>query len=458
MKKLPNKILILIVLVLIFASLILFKNILTKIKSQQLNLLIVSIDTLRPDHMGVYGYQKNTTPNIDAWAKGASVFTNVRTVVPMTHPSFVALMTGKSPFQTRITANRGSPLSNNSQTLASILKASGFKTAAFTTGALNPKITNLNQGIDDVDYLFFKAYYYLDNQEIYYQSEREAYEEFLDKALSWMDKSKGQRFSLWVHLMDPHRPYAPPDDLKCKFNQKYCGYILGKSDKELEAEIAQHQFCQDQIPKQKLELAQTLYDGGVAYSDRLVGKILQGLKKKGLDKNTLVILYGDHGEGFDHNYYFNHRGVLYESSLKIPLIIKNPLISKQGFDDKFIINVDILPMILDQLGISFKREDFDSRLNRKEGYFTNSSLTKFALIEGNYKYIYSLPSTCLLDGQTEELYDLKNDPAEFKNLIGEKKDLSDKFKMKLLKYLSSYNLPPSNRDIIEIKEEGALSY
>lgn len=457
--QLSNKSLILSVLVLFLLSLILFKNILFKIKSQQLNLLIISIDTLRPDHMGVYGYPKNTTPNIDTWAKGASVFTNVRTVVPMTHPSFVALMTGKSPFQTRITANRGSPLSNNSQTLASILKSSGFKTAAFTTGALNPKITNLNQGIDEDDFLFYKAYYYLDNQEIYYQTEREGYEQFLDKALSWMDKNKDQRFSLWVHLMDPHRPYTPPDDLKCQFNQKYCGYIIAKSAQELEAEIAASQFCQNQgIPKQKLELAQTLYDGGVAYSDRLTGKILKGLKDKGLDKNTLVILYGDHGEGFDHNYYFNHRGVLYESAIKIPLIVKNPLSKTKGKDDKFALNLDILPMILNQLDLSVDEDGFDSELNRKEGHFANSSLTKFAIIEGGYKYIYSLPSSCLLDGQTEELYDLKNDPGELKNIASEKKDLGELLKMKLFKYLAQYNLPPVDRDIIEIKEEGALSY
>lgn len=453
MRRLPqlsNKSLILSVLVLFLLSLILFKNILHKIKSQQLNLLIISIDTLRPDHMGIYGYQKNTTPQIDNWAKEASVFTNVRTMIPMTYPSFTTLLTGKDPLKVRIITNQGWLVSNNSITLAKILKDRGFKTAAFTTGALNPNLTNLDQGMDENDHLFFKAYYYLDNQEIYYQTDRAGYESFLDQATSWLDKNKDKKFSLWVHLMDPHRPYQPPSDLKCQFNTKYCSYIESRTNQQLEDEIVSNQFCQDQeVPQEKVEMAQTLYDGGVAYSDQLVGKILKVLEEKGLDKKTLVILYGDHGEGFDHNYYFNHRDVLYESAIKIPLIVKNPLTKVKGQDDKLTLNLDILPMILKGLGISFKKEDFDAQTNRSQAYFANSRLTKFAIIEGRYKYIYSLPQSCLFNNQTEEVYDLESDPGELKNLVMEKKDLSEKLKRRLLKYLSSYNLPPATRGRID---------
>lgn len=445
MRKLPLGIILLFLL-----SLFLLSQIILKIRSQQLNLLIISIDTLRPDHMGIYGYQKNTTPQIDAWAKEASVFTNVRTMIPMTYPSFATLMTGKDPLKVRIITNQGWLVSNNSITLAKILKDNGYLTAAFTTGALNPNLTNLDQGMDDQDHLFFKGYYYLDNQEIYYQTDRAGYESFLDQATSWLDKNKDKKFSLWVHLMDPHRPYLPPDDLKCKFNTKYCSYIEGRTDQQLEDEIVSNQFCQDQeVPREKVELAETLYDGGVAYSDQLVGKILTALAQKGLDKKTLVVLYGDHGEGFDHNYYFNHRDVLYESAIKIPLIVKNPLTKVKGKDDKLTLNVDILPMILKGLGISFKKEDFDAQTNRSQAYFANSSLTKFAAIEGGYKYIYSLPQSCLFNNQTEEVYDLESDPGELKNLVSEKKDLSEKLKMRLLKYLSGYNLPPAIRGRID---------
>lgn len=453
MSKLPNfqiKFLAFGVVILSLLALTLSYQIILKTKSQNLNLLIISVDTLRPDHMGIYGYSKNTTAQIDAWAKDAQVFTNLRTIIPMTYPSFATLMTGKDPLKVRIIANQGWLVSNNSITLAKILKDNGYLTAAFTTGALNPNLTNLDQGMDDQDHLFFKGYYYLDNQEIYYQTERAGYENFLDKTTEWMEKNKDKKFSLWVHLMDPHRPYSPPDDLKCKFNQKYCSYIENRTDQQLEDEIVSNQFCQDQeVPQEKVEMAETLYDGGVAYSDQLVGKILKMLEEKELDKKTLVVLYGDHGEGFDHNYYFNHRDVLYESAIKIPLIVKNPLTKVKGKDDKLMVNLDILPMILKGLGISYDEEDFDSQTNRSQAYFANSRLTKFAIIEGNYKYIYSLPQSCLLDNQTEEAYDLKNDPGELKNLVSEKKDLSEKLKMRLLKYLSQYNLPPATRGRID---------
>src|SRR5690606_38193005 len=107
--------------------------------------------------MGVYGYEKNTTPNIDEWAKDATVFTNARTVIPMTYPSFAALMTGKDPFITKINRNFGDLISDNNITLASIFKKNVFKTAAFTTGAVSESLTNLNQGVDDFNYLTFKS-------------------------------------------------------------------------------------------------------------------------------------------------------------------------------------------------------------------------------------------------------------------------------------------------------------
>lgn len=430
---------------------------------QHLNLLLISVDTLRPDHMGIYGYMKNTTPNIDKWAKNATVFTNVSTVVPLTAPSFSALMTGLTPFNTRIFKNYTTPISPNTKTLSSILKENGYSTAVFTPGGLASPESGLDQGFDEIYTQHYKFFYNDENGlERYQQDNREKYEQLIKQAGDWLSNnapSSDKKFFLWIHLLDPHAPYFPPDDLKCKFNQKYCDTILGKSLDELDEERARYQMCQDEkVPQDVIERMETLYDGGVAYSDRLVGKILDKLKQTGLDKNTLVILYGDHGEGFDHNYYFNHRKVLYDSSIKIPLIIKLPQINSGKKTNRLIDNTDIAPTILDLLGIGLKGlridgKSFSNELlrfakNEKKEfiYSTNNTLDKFSISDGRYKYIYSLPESCLLEMRTEELYDTKTDPKEIKNIAMSKINIKDRLKSKLLETLALYNLPKTSVD------------
>ena len=421
------------------------------------NLLLISIDTLRPDHMGVYGYGKDTTPNIDKWAKSAAVFTNAATAVPMTHPSRAALFTGKDPAKTRIISNSGLLVSENNKTLTSILAQNGFFTAGYSTIG-----SALDQGFEVFNTHEFKSFYYngakAEYNERFTMTERADYEKFILSSADILKSSKdGGRFFLWVHLVDPHAPYFAPGGLRCKFNSKFCDEISGKNLEELEELRAQYQSCQNNpVPQDRIELMEALYDGEVAAADRLVGKILDNLKELGLDKNTLVVLYGDHGEGFDHNYYFNHRQVLYDSSIKIPLIIFDPAKGRSGEkSDVLIQDVDILPTILDFLGIDYKKGSFDGKsfagqfgkfskiipAPRKRAIFANSYFSKFAIVRDNLKYIYSLPQSCLLESWHEELYDLVADPNETKNLAGERTKELGKLRDDLLEYLSDYNLP-----------------
>lgn len=475
-----GKIAIFCIVILLIASGWLAQSILLKHQTKSLNLLLISIDTLRPDHMGIYGYKKDTTPNIDAWAKNALVFENVRTTVPMTYPSFASLMTGKHPFDTRISANRGYLISDNNKTLATILKQKGFKTAVFATGAISKPSTNLDQGFEKFEYLPFKNYTNVGDLPTYYQTERKEYEEFLDQTSGWIDQNRNGRFFLWVHLMDPHAPYEPPDNLRCKFNQSLCPIILSTGAEEFEKIRTESQLCQNNPPpKENIELLETLYDGGVAYSDQLVGKILEKLKQTGLDKNTLVVLYGDHGEGFDHNYYFNHRAVLYDSAVKIPLVIKHPYLMS-GRSNILLQNTDIFSSVLQLLGVrttsSADNADFSQEFSifksaplgkksREYVYLTNNTFTKFAISDGRYKYIYSLAGSCLLNNKTDELYDLEADPQELKNIYSEDHPTAKKLKDILFKHLSKYNLPPyqappsnPSDQADETKELNALPY
>src|SRR5579859_478507 len=160
------------------------------------NLIIISIDTLRSDHMGIYGYSKKTTPMIDEWAKSATVFTNMHTVIPTTFPSFAILMTGKNPFETKIYNNfgvvfegnlvaGGHPIDRNTQTLAEILKKNGYSTAAFATNdALDSDFTNLNRGFDEYNYF---------SKDPYADSDKVGYSKFIESSLSWIDKNSDKK-------------------------------------------------------------------------------------------------------------------------------------------------------------------------------------------------------------------------------------------------------------------------
>lgn len=421
-------------------------------QAKELNVLLISIDTLRSDHMGTYGYPKNTTPNIDEFATNAVVFSNASTIVPMTHPSFAALFTGRSSFETGIVTNGDPGLSPNNKSLASRLFEHGYKTSAFTTAE-----GVLTQGFEDFDYRFFKYYYHEDSKsEKYRQVKDLTNNKLVTSANEWIAKNKNDKFFTWIHLTDPHAPYFPSEELRCKFNTKYCSKIKGKSLEELEDLRFEFQSCQKQaISQDRVEMMAALYDGGIAEADKLVGEILRLLKRNGLDKKTIVIIYGDHGEGFDHNYYFNHQEVLYDSAVKVPLIIKDPRVTKNGKVDRVIQNIDILPTLLDLLripqakpvlsGVSFAHEFYPLAVPtfnfRKYIYYVNSMKSKFAIFDGRYKYIYSLPESCLYKNQTDELYDLKNDPSEEKNIIGKKPEILKDLKKELNNYLGRYNLP-----------------
>ncbi len=430
---------------------------------QPFNLVIISIDALRADHMGVYGYLKDTTPNIDKWSKGAFVFINAVTTIPQTYPSFATLMTGQHPLTTAVFSNIrsdgiGTPLDDKFVTLAEVLKKNKYFTAAFVFNqALEKKITHLDQGFDIYD--LNKSYGYAGN---YFNPEYNRIYKDTDK---FLENNKNKKFFLWVHLMDPHTPYAPPDDKACKFNQKYCPAILSKDWQERDAAMKQIWWCQEEdLPDDTVDLYKTLYDGEINQSDDVFQYIIDKLKSLKLENKTIVILYADHGESFEHDYYFDHGSVLNHSAVNIPLIIKHPIIKPKNKSDNHLIeNSDIYPTILDLLHISFPKNTIDGnsfssiftpniipQKKRENSFLIDAQMTKFGIYDGRYKFILSVKDrACLYKNQTEELYDLKEDPFEIKSLISSQNGLAAKYKKLILDYLAKYNP-------IKIREEKSI--
>lgn len=425
------------------------------------NLILISVDTLRPDHMGVYGYDKNTTPNIDKWAKDATVFTNMRTVVPATFPSFSALMTGKGPFESRIFSNSLTydgisngfvPIDDKVQTIAQLLKASGFLTAAFiNTPSLDGKLTKLDIGFDiyenDLEWPLQR-----DKNKDFYKSLTN-----VNNGMKWLTKNKDKRFFVWFHLMEPHSPYWPIDEYKCKFDQKYCTEINSQGLEKLEQERNELKECKTNrtgIGQDKIDLFTTLYDGGIASGDVLIGRIISTIHSLDLDKKTVVVLYGDHGEGFDHDYYFMHGGPLYDSHIKIPLIIKLPGGSGKKNSTSFQ-NTQIMNSLLNKLQIPHDKFDSSDIFLEKEPskyiFSSNAGPTRYSVQNDRYKFIYSVRNqTCLYNNQTEELYDLTKDPSETKNLLESTPNIAKNLRETLFKYLATQNISSLNSNKTDI--------
>jgi len=457
---------VIIIIFFIFLSICLFvfwqkKSLENQIKDA--NLIIISVDTLRADHMGVYGYDKNTTPNIDRWSKEAFIFDHAMTVIPITYPSFAALFTGLHPVNTKIIKNAtDEPIPDNTQTLVSILKNNGFTNAAYLTSDVlnknvNKSLTNLVENFDIYESIPYK-------EGISYKK----YEEFINKAFSWFKDNKNKRRFMWLHLMNPHSHYYPPSNYRCIFNKKYCAEIELAGEQELSNEEIKYRGCQNQtVPENIVKLHETLYDGEIAYMDKLFGELIKKLKSNNIEKNTVVVFLSDHGEGFDHNYNFSHGEVLYHSSVQIPLIIKVPWFNSHGARITDLVdNTDIMPSLVELLQLKINNLITDgksfntvfnnkSRTNKHFVYSVTKNLDKYSIFDGRYKYIRSLPESCLANGSLkEEVYDLKTDPGEENNLFLSKPQITNSLKSELMSFLSKYHLPETpTKNFDTFKEE-----
>ena len=281
------------------------------VRNPQANILLITLDTTRPDRLGAYGYPKAVTPEIDALARAGALFENAYSPVPMTLPAHVSILTGTTPLFHGVHLNGQSVLAPEAVTLAKVLKTSGWATGAFVSSFVLDSRFGIDQGFDD----------YIDRMEVggtvkNLGSERRAGETFRDFA-AWMERRAAGRFFAWVHFYDPHYPYEPPEPYR--------------SDPRLADP----------------------YDGEIAVMDHYVGESLRLLEKQGLADSTLVILAGDHGEAFgEHGETDGHTIFAYEENIRVPLIIG----SARGLPKGARIGgraslIDIFPTVLDYLRI-----------------------------------------------------------------------------------------------------------
>ncbi len=345
------------------------------------SVLLITLDTVRADRIGAYGYRQGRTPAIDALAAEGIRFARAQSPVPLTLPAHTSLLTGTYPPRHGLRTNGGYALPPEAETLAEILKARGYRTAAFVSSFVLDSRFGLDQGFDVYGDRMNTAGAVKD-----LQSERAAAEVFSDFD-AWLPSVDGTApFFCWLHFYDPHLPYEPPEPFK--------------SDPALSP-----------------------YDGEIANVDLAVSRVLERLRNRGLYDTTLVVAAGDHGEGFGEHGESGHGIFCYQETLAVPLIVRIPGAPPAVVED-YCDLTDVMPTILSAVGATVPasvqgRALFPPAVPEKtaerelyfESYYARESLGAAplaGLLKSGWKYI-DLPRA--------ECYDLRSDPAESRNLM-----------------------------------------
>jgi len=358
--------------------------------------VVVSIDTLRRDHVSLYGYPRDTTPGLAALATEAVVFEDAVSTSSWTLPAHASLFTSNYP-SAHGAVNLHVGLSPSWPTLVTELQANDFTTQAFVTHVYLSREYGFGEGYDHLEYL----------------PETRA-EQVTDRAVRFLSAMGDRDFFLFVHYYDPHWHYDPPAPYDTTFDPAYEGHASGIwwEFKKLDAET---------INPRDLHHIKALYDGEIRYTDHHVERLMREMKQLGVFDKSLIVVTSDHGEEFLEHGSWEHQKTLYEEQLRIPLIVKLPYGKGAGRQvDGQVSLLDVAPTVIGVLGLtpppSFRGRDlFDNgsperRESWAETEHTIDGSHKLALRlgEGERKGIFSLR-----DGsRTLELFDLHEDPGE----------------------------------------------
>jgi choline-sulfatase len=351
-------------------------------KAQQPNVFLITIDTLRADHVHSYGYAGIQTPALDALVKDGVRFNHAFTPSPITNTSHTTILTGLLPSVHGVT-DFAVPLSPEHVTWAELLQKNGYHTAAFIAAIILDS-KSLSPGLDRGFDFYDNFPEHSDEKSRWGRVERRGMD-VVQRTEAWLTAHPAGSHFVWVHLYDPHDPYEPP----APFSETY---------------------------------KDRLYDGEIAYADSALANFVGYLKKQGWYENSIIIVTGDHGEGLGEHHEDTHGIFLYDSTTHVPLIVKTPNQKNAAtVVEAQVRTTDILPTVLDWLSIPAPAE-----LNGKslKPYFAGTetaSRTAFgetdyplrfgwaplrSVREGEYKFI---------EAPRPELYDLKTDPGELKN-------------------------------------------
>ncbi len=397
------------------------------------SVVLITLDTVRADHIGCYGYRRIETPSIDRLADEGIRFEHAYAQVPLTLPSHTVIMTGKYPMSNGVRDLTSPGLSASVPTIAGIMRQNGYTTAAFVSSMVLNSMWGLNSGFEVYDDETDPA----DRARQSFASLERRGDRTVDRALAWLGSHSGRSFFLWVHLYDPHTPYRPPEP----YLSRYAGH---------------------------------LYDGEIAFDDTQVGRLLARLRELKLYESALVVLAGDHGESLGEHGEAEHGFFIYSATLHVPLILKLPATAPRTR----VVNapaglVDLAPTIFQLCGISRRftesleghplpgiQEDAGAQQTPDvyaESYYPRNTFGWHelrAILTSQYEYI---------DAPRPELYSLERDGGELHNLTAARSALAlalrDRLELLESRYGNTKPAPsPGPLDSATIEKLRSLGY
>jgi arylsulfatase A-like enzyme len=304
------------------------------------NVVLITVESLRADHVGAYGYARETTPTLDTLASEGIVFENAYAVTSWTLPAHASILTGLYPAAHRVVAYNHR-LDDSYPTLAELLGEAGYQTAAFVSGPFLQSQHNLDQGFQVFDQ---SASNPGGNQAAHSDVTNDAIERLVTRFLA-EGRDPERPLFLFVYLWDPHYDYIPPAPWDAAFVPPYAEPIdlVGYEVRDRVTE---------ETPAEQLAYVVSQYDGEIAATDALLGRLFERLDETLSWDDTLVVVTSDHGEEFFEHGTKGHRNNLYEESLRIPLIVRAPGVSGPVRDSRLVSQIDIFPTILEAAGIA----------------------------------------------------------------------------------------------------------
>ncbi|MEO8503737.1 MAG: sulfatase [Acidobacteriota bacterium] len=356
------------------------------------NIVIFMVDTLRRDALGVYGHAAGLTSNIDGFAERATVFESAVAQSSWTRPSVATMFTGQVPTEHGVTG-LDNALPREANTLAERLRDAGYATAAISTNWHVSQQTGLRQGFRE-----------------FFLRPLAPGAQVVSESASWLDRRPpGVPFLLYLHILDPHAPYAPPADLRRRYAADVRALAGTARDvsKVLASRGRRRAFHMEELRR--------LYEAEVAATDRAFGELLDHLARRHLDADTMVVFIADHGEEFDEHGTLGHANDLHAEVLNIPFILRLPG-QREGLRRTEIVQqIDLLPTLLTAAGLPVPPEMMGLALQAGPVTVERSAFSHLkyngrecvSLRRGDFKLI--VPRQPL---GSPELYDLSTDPAE----------------------------------------------
>jgi arylsulfatase A-like enzyme len=429
MRKHGLKIFLVIVIVgFITAGVFVLKNI--KGKDKDFNIILISIDTLRADHLGCYNYPRNTSPSLDKFRENGVLLRRCMAQSPSTLTSHAAMLTSLIPSHHGAFFTRGQALPDNIQTMAELLKQKGYRTISFNDGGqIAPKF-GLNQGFDKYESMSSNL-----------KAERLNFYRIVTKTINWLDQNPDEKFFLFLHTYETHHPYTPKKRHLELFESDYNGNLNWQITVEMIEKINNGEIKLTGEDKQHII---NTYDAEIRSMDENFGLLIGYLKEKKLYDNTLIIFTSDHGEEFgEHGTWAMHSHTLFNDQLHVPLVIKLPG-SKYASRkvDHLVRSIDILPTVMDLLGEK-PSKDFEggSLVPLMKGIPPKKLV--FAISQRDMQKT-SVSAYWSVMTRKWKLYDAKlfnllNDPGELKDVSRSHEDLKTNLQKYALKYIKRKN-------------------